>query len=103
MSAPEPLWSVAQLAEHLGVCERTVREHANSSDPAAHWPNLRIGRQIKFTPQHVQQIYALTADTRAEQAAGGPLPANVALIRQGLARVARANRPKAQSQRAATA
>lgn len=44
----------ADLAEMFGATEETIlrwrREHS--------WPSIKIGRSIRFSPEHVEQILA---------------------------------------------
>lgn len=46
---PDPLWTVTEVAEYLGVTARTVRTWQYSH----RLPHLRIGGTIRFRPDDV--------------------------------------------------
>jgi hypothetical protein len=60
------LLSDATLAEVFGegVTERTVADWRRRYG----WPHLTVGRSVRYTPEHVEQIL------RSHQAATGPKP-----------------------------
>jgi len=47
---PERLWTVADVAEYLGVTERTVRTWQHSQ----RLPYLKIGGTVRFRPTDVR-------------------------------------------------
>lgn len=47
---PERLWTVADVAEYLGVTERTVRTWQHSQ----RLPYLKIGGTVRFRPSDVR-------------------------------------------------
>lgn len=59
-----PFTTPAELAEMLHVSESTVLEWRR----AKRWPSWKVGRTIRFTPEHVEQIVAqhLVQPTRVE-------------------------------------
>jgi excisionase family DNA binding protein len=48
---PEPLWTVAEVARHLGVTERTIR----SWMVARRLPYLKIGGTVRFRQAAIVQ------------------------------------------------
>jgi len=46
---PEPLWAIADVADYLGVAERTVRTWQYSH----RLPHLKIGGTVRFRPADV--------------------------------------------------
>lgn len=47
--------TVAEIAEWLNVAQATVRARANQGD----WPSVKIGKQIRFSPDHQEEIERL--------------------------------------------
>ncbi|MCU0271096.1 MAG: helix-turn-helix domain-containing protein [Acidimicrobiales bacterium] len=47
---PERLWTIADVAGHLGVSERTVRTWQRKYG----LPHLRIGGTIRFRPEEIR-------------------------------------------------
>lgn len=65
---PGPFISANELAAMLGISRATVYRFAASPDPRKHWPSHRIGGQIRFSRQDVEQIIAKGRDQRADNA-----------------------------------
>ena len=53
-----------ELADMLGKGEPFVAEQARRKA----WPHVRVGRSIRFTPEHVEQIIAACTVQPSEQA-----------------------------------
>ena len=49
-----PLWSVKDLAEYLGVPEKTIYSHtgAGATDP---FPAYRVGKHLRFKPSEIAE------------------------------------------------
>lgn len=78
------LYSPAELAEVFGVSERQLMDWRRSNG----WPSVRIGRTIRFTQDHVDEILARHSQAPAD-ADGQPA---VAIAGQSKASAARAQR-----------
>jgi excisionase family DNA binding protein len=57
----EPLWTIQQLADYLGVPVETVRRWRSRS-PRGGPRGLRIGKHVRFDPADVQRWLAEQAD-----------------------------------------
>ena len=64
----EPLLTDKGMAEHLGKTIWFVQKHCRPESPSERkpgkparvlWPHLRVGKSIRFTPEHVAAIDAL--------------------------------------------
>lgn len=71
----EKLLSKADLAELLGVGIDTVHKKVSGRE----WPFTWVGRKVRFTPAHVEQIVALGE----QPALAGPLAAPVLRLATG--------------------
>lgn len=50
MSDLPTYYTPAQVAKHFGVTEHYVKRHLTA------WPRIEIGRQVRFTADHVEAI-----------------------------------------------
>lgn len=78
------LYSPAELADLFGVSERQLMEWRRSNG----WPSVRIGRTIRFTQAHVDQIL----ERHSQAAIGTDVEPAVAIAGQSKASAARAQR-----------
>ncbi len=53
-TAPEPLWTVEDVARFLGMSVRWVREQAAAPEGPDRIPLIRMGGRLRFEPEEVR-------------------------------------------------